>query len=126
MGTDLILFPEKPISQISEWVLIGGFISAAQDIDIYLILIFKSINNNRLKPFRSLIRIHQEFNSFMTTAKKTGVLKTAMKSHFIILFIVLFFFYFYKSSYFLPVIIGMLSHILTDIPNIKNYENLSK
>jgi len=62
----IVLFPEKSIGGIGEWVLIGGLLSSAIDLDVAAITILRSKKEKRLKPFRNPVEIYRKFKLFMS------------------------------------------------------------
>ena len=115
----ILLFPEKSIIEIGQWILIGGLLSAAIDLDVCTLAILKSKKENRLKPFRNPIKIYQKFNLFMDTITDTGVLKTGLKIHLLSSILPILIFYFFINNYFIPVTLGVVSHLISDIPNLQ-------
>lgn len=114
----LILYPEKSLIEIGEWILIGGVISSAIDLDVIALVFLKSKEEYRLKPFRNLLLIYQKFDLFMDTIIKTGILRTVIKTHLISSCLILLLFYFFSNIYFIPVMLGVISHLVSDIPNL--------
>lgn len=104
--------------EVGKWALSGGLLSAAIDLDVYAAVLLKSKKQVRLRPFRSLLKIHRKFKAFMDTIAETGVLKSGMISHFILSLAFIFLSYFFWNAYFIPVTLGVVSHIISDIPNI--------
>ena len=114
-----VLYPEKTILEISEWVLVGGLVSSAVDLDIVALVLLKSKQEPRLRPFRNPLEIYRKFKLFMNTITDTGVQKTALKTHLVFSVIILSFFYLFTNAYFVPVVLGIASHLLSDIPNVR-------
>jgi len=115
----VILFPEKSLTEIGEWVLVGGLISSAIDLDIIALVLLKSKEEKRLKPFRNPLEIYRRFGSFMDTITKTGVLKIGLITHLIFSALVISLSYLFSITYFIPVSLGVASHIVSDIPNLR-------
>ncbi len=115
----ILFFPEKSAIEIGKWILFGGLLSAAIDFDVCALTILKSKKEKRLKPFTNPIEIYRKFNQFMDAITETGVLKTGLKIHLLssILFILIF--YFFINNYFIPVTLGVVSHLISDIPNLQ-------
>lgn len=115
----LIFFPEKVVVEVGLWVLIGGLLSATIDLDIITLVRLKSKSENRLKPFTDPREIFRKFDLFMDTIYETGVLAIAMKTHVIFSTFIMILFYLSWRSYFMPVALGVGSHLASDIPNFK-------
>ena len=121
----ILFFPEKSIMEIGRWVLIGGLLSAAIDLDVCALTLLKSKKENRLKPFRNPIEIFRKFNQFMDAITETGVLKTGLKIHLISSILLILISYFFMDNYFIPVTLGVVSHLISDIPNLQRLVKLS-
>ncbi|MBI4651134.1 hypothetical protein HY745_07605 [Candidatus Desantisbacteria bacterium] len=115
----IILSPEKSVTEIGKWVLIGGIISSAIDLDIITLVFLKSKKEKRLRLFRDPLEIYRKFELFMDTIIETGVLKIGLKTHLILSPIIIVASYFLAANYFVPVLLGVVSHILSDLPYLK-------
>jgi uncharacterized membrane protein YagU involved in acid resistance len=115
----LIFFPEKSATEVGKWILVGGLLSSAIDIDIVALVFLKSRKENRLKPFRNPLKIYREFGLFMDTITETGVLRLGLLTHFTLSIFLISIFYLFPSEYFVPASLGVLSHIASDIPNLQ-------
>lgn len=115
----VVLFPEKSLEEIWGWVLIGGILSASIDLDIYALVLLKSRTESRLKPFRNPLEIYQNFGLFMDTIFKTGLWKIGLVTHLTLSALLILLPYVFSSAYFVPVALGVISHIITDMPNLQ-------
>ena len=115
----IVLFPEKSMGEIGEWVLIGGLLSSAIDLDVYILTILKSKKEKRLKPFRNPFEIYRKFKLFMDTITETGVLKIGLKIHLFSSTLIILICYLFLNSYLIPVTLGVVSHLISDIPNLR-------
>lgn len=115
----ILLFPEKSVIGIGEWVLIGGLLSSAIDLDIYILVLLKSRSESRLKPFRNPLEIYRNFGLFMDTIFKTGLWKIGLITHLALSVLIVILFYLFSNTYFIPIVLGVVSHIITDIPNLQ-------
>ncbi|MCL7475441.1 MAG: hypothetical protein M8352_05295 [ANME-2 cluster archaeon] len=115
----LAAFPEKSIIDIGEWVMVGGLLSSVIDLDIVTLVLIRSRKERRLKPFMNPLEIYRNFELFMDTITETGVLMTGLKTHLIFSTLVILVFYLVLNVYFIPVALGVASHILCDIPNVR-------
>ncbi len=115
----ILLFPEKSVIGIGEWVLIGGLLSSAIDLDIYILVLLKSRSESRLKPFRNPLEIYRNFGLFMDTIFKTGLWKIGLVTHLTLSALLILLPYVFSSAYFVPVALGVISHIITDMPNLQ-------
>lgn len=112
----IIFFPLLSVIEILLWVLISGFVSILIDMDIIILINIK--NDDRLNQFKNPKMIFKEFKLFMDTIDETGVLKTAMITHIIISLCFIVFFYLFINILFIPCLLGVISHIASDVPNI--------
>ncbi len=110
-----LLSPEKPVV---EWALISGFLSAAVDYDVYILVLLKSVKEDKLKPFRNPLEIFRKYKLFMDTIAETGVLRIGLKTHLIIPALIVLLSYFFANAYFIPAAVGVVTHIISDIPNL--------
>ncbi len=115
----VVLFPEKSLEEIWGWVLIGGILSASIDLDIYALVLLKSRKENQLTPFRNPIEIYRNFESFMNTIFKTGLWKIGLVTHLALSVLIVILFYLFSNTYFIPVALGVVSHLISDIPNLR-------
>lgn len=115
----IILFPGKPVAEIIEWILFGGVLSAAIDLDVFALVLLKSSQENRLKPFRNPIEIYRNFRSFMNVVFKTGLWKIGLITHLILCILLVLLSHLFLNAYFIPATLGVISHIISDIPNLR-------
>lgn len=115
----VIWAPERTVIEISKWAMVGGVASAAVDLDIIALVFLKSGKENRLRQFRNPLQVFRKFDLFMDTISETNVLKIGMKTHLIFSALIISISYFYLNAYFLPIALGVISHILSDIPNLR-------
>ena len=112
----IFFFPLLSIIEILLWVLISGFVSILIDLDIIILINVK--RDNRLNQFKNPKMIFKEFKLFMDTIDETGVLKIAMITHIIISLSFIAFFFLFINILFIPCLLGVISHIASDVPNI--------
>lgn len=117
-ATTIIIFPENSTLLLIQWILVGGLISAAIDLDIVSLVYIKARHDDQIKPFKNPVNLFRRFKEFMDLVTRNGLLKTGMVTHLFLSLIVISAFYFLLNSYFIPVVIGVVAHILSDIPNV--------
>ncbi|MCF6289435.1 MAG: hypothetical protein L3J03_00300 [Desulfobacterales bacterium] len=100
------------------WVLVGGMVSMAMDLDVIILVFLRSRGEKRLQPYRNPVLIFREFDQFMTVLKETGVRDTVLKTHFMTAAVVPPIFYFLWPSVVVPVALGVISHLLGDLADI--------
>lgn len=115
----IFLFPERSLAEIVNWILIGGILSASIDLDIYALVLLKSRKESRLKPFRNPLEIYRNFRLFMDTIFKTGLWKLGLVTHLTLSALLILLSYIFYSVYFIPVALGVVSHIISDMPNLR-------
>ncbi|MFA5116901.1 MAG: hypothetical protein WC486_06450 [Candidatus Omnitrophota bacterium] len=115
----VVLPEQRSVLGVTQWVLAGGLASVAVDLDVIALVLARSGKEERLKQFRNPVQIQRKFNLFMDTIAETGILKTAMKTHFIISAVLILLSYCFLRPYFLPVTLGVVSHLLSDAPHLR-------
>lgn len=89
------------------------------DLDILVLVLARSRKEPLLKIYRNPLRIFSNFKDFMNAITKTGVLKTGMITHLLGSAIVLLIAAHFLKPYVLPIMLGIISHIVSDIPNLR-------
>jgi hypothetical protein len=69
--------------------------------------------------FRNPVEIYRQFRIFMDTITDTGVLRTGLKTHLLSSLAILLLYRLLAPDYLVPISVAVLSHILSDIPNMK-------
>ncbi len=115
----IVMYPEKSAVDITQWVLFGGVLSAAIDLDVVALIYLKSRTETRLRPFRNVVNIFRDFKGLKDVLAETGVLKVGITSHFIVSAFLVLFFYFYANTYFVPAVLAIISHMISDLPNYR-------
>jgi hypothetical protein len=113
------VYPEKSVMDISKWALFGGVLSAAMDIDIVVLVLLRSNRHETMKRFRNIVNIFRDFGGFKDAMAETGMLKTGMVSHLLLSTLMIMFFYLFWRNYFFPAVIGIVTHLMTDLPNYR-------
>ena len=103
-----------------EWILASGLVSAAIDMDVVSLVWLNSVKQDSLKQFRNPVNIFGRYELFMKTIAETGVLKTALKTHFIFSALILALCLLFFKDLIIPVAIGVVTHILSDIPLLRS------
>lgn len=115
----LMLSPDKSVSQVVAWVVVAGLVSAAIDLDVEAMVLLKSRGEPRLQPFRDPLEVYRNFSGFMDTIEATGVLRAAMVTHFLMAALAVLVFYLFSDAYIVPAALGVVSHIISDVPNMR-------
>ena len=113
------MFPEKSAVEVAEWVMAGGLLSSMIDLDVYALTLLKSGKERRLRPFVNPLEIYRKFCTFMDAITETGVLRTAMKSHLVSSALSILASHIFFKEYSIPVTLGAISHLISDIPNMQ-------
>ena len=108
----------RSVIGVAQWALASGLVAAAIDIDVYALVLAGSGKEARLKQFRNPLQIQRKFKLFMETIEDTGVLRAAMKTHFVISAAFLVVSHYFLNSYFIPVALGVVTHLISDIPHL--------
>lgn len=114
-----LFFPSFSYTQILIWIIIAGIFSIIVDFDSAFLLY--TSKDKKLKPFKNFFYLNRHFNQFMKIIAKNGIMKTALRTHIILSVIYVLIAYFFIYSYFIPISIGVASHLLSDIPNLRYY-----
>jgi hypothetical protein len=102
------------------WILASGLVSAAVDMDVAALVWLKPGVDDGLRQFRNPLNIFSRYGLFMKTIAETGVLKTALKTHFVMSALILAVCLMFFKNLFVPVSIGVVTHILSDIPLLRS------
>ena len=104
-----------------EWILVSGVVSMAIDTDVVVLVWIRSRTEKSLKKFRNPAEIFTRFEPFMKAFFETGVLKTAMITHLAISAFILAVTFVFFRGVIIPVSIGVLTHLLSDIHNFRKF-----
>lgn len=115
----LVVFPENDLTDTVKWALTGGILSAAMDLDVLLVVLIRSGKEPRLRRYRNIFNIFREFRSFKDTIASTGVMRTGLVTHFFIATLLVTMSALLMRQYLFPVVLAVLSHIITDLPNFR-------
>jgi hypothetical protein len=107
------------IPQAAGWVLLAGAVSAAIDLDVLALIYLAGEKHPGFRLFYNPLNLFTKFKLFMETLVGTGQLKTAMKSHFTTFILLPVLAWFLWPAYFLPIAVAVVTHLLSDIPNIR-------
>jgi hypothetical protein len=105
-------------STVAIWTLFSGVASAVIDLDVYGLVIQRSVREPRLRPFRSMAGIYREFPLFMKTIEQTGILRKAMLTHLLLSAGLCVAAWALVPKLLIPATIAAVSHIASDVPNI--------
>lgn len=100
-------------------IAVSGLVSACVDIDIVTLVWVYSRKENSLKEFRNPIAVFTRFEKFMRVIADTGVLRAGMRTHFGMFTLFLVGAWLFFPHYFTAVTVGVVTHLLTDIPHLK-------
>lgn len=117
-----MITPDKA-GEILPWILAGGLASMAMDLDVVILVLLGSRQEMLLRPYRNVWRIFTEFERFKTVLVQTGLQKTACLTHLATAACLPLAVYFLWPAYFVPVALGVASHMISDIPNIKRVKD---
>jgi hypothetical protein len=117
IGPVAIVYAGK-VEVVFLWVLVGGLVSMVMDLDVIILVFFRSGAEKRLQPYRNPVLIFREFDRFMTVLKETGLRDTVLKTHFITSAVIPPIFYFLWPAVIIPVALGVISHLFSDLAHI--------
>ena len=107
------------VPQAVEWIVLAGVISAAIDLDVLAMIYAKGNEYPAFRQFYNPLNLFTKFKLFMKTLVGTGQLKTVMKSHFTTFIALPLLTWLLSPEYLLPVAVAVVTHLLSDIPNIR-------
>jgi hypothetical protein len=113
-----VISPQN-IPQAAGWVVLAGAVSAAIDLDVLALIYLKGKDYPAFRLFYNPLNLFTKFKLFMETLVGTGMIKVAMKSHFTTFILLPILTWFFWPAYFLPIFVAVITHLLSDIPNIK-------
>ena len=114
----LLLFPDMTIPDTIMWTIVGSIIAAIIDLDAIILVNIKSKKEPALQRFQSIKTIAADFNEFINTIAETGILKIILSTHVIFSVIIALLFYVFLPSFLIPVALGIITHLLSDIKYI--------
>jgi hypothetical protein len=82
------------------------------------VVLLCSREEKRLQSYRHPVLIFREFDRFMTVLKETGVRDTVLKTHFMTAAVIPPIFYFLWPAVIIPVALGVISHLFSDLAHI--------
>jgi Mn2+/Fe2+ NRAMP family transporter len=95
------------------WILVGGFVSMIIDIDSIVLLAFT--RNRKLMRFKSFKEIFLNFDGLISAFRETGKLMLLSATHSMISIVIVVITLLFFSSYLVPVLVGVISHLLSDL-----------
>ena len=115
----LFFFPGMALVDVFSWAVAGGFLSAAIDLDVYVIVVLKSRDDKGLKKYVNPFEIYRNFGLFMNLIFETGLWRAALITHLIFSAVIIFVSYFYFNAYFVPAALAVATHLISDLPNFR-------
>ena len=101
-----------------EWIIAACLTAIVIDLDVVALVFIESSRHQKLIRYRNPINVFKDYNRFMNIITQTGVLKKAMKTHLILSAILLLSTNLIAPTYQTPVVLGIISHLASDIPNV--------
>jgi len=114
----LVFYPALSTMDLVLWVVVGGIISAAIDLDVMVLLNTAKLPK-KLEKYAKPAGVFKDYKGFMRALCETGVVKKVIVTHFSFSAVLILLFYFFANFYFVPVLLGVLSHLATDIRDVK-------
>ena len=117
-----IMTGDHSLLDIGKWIVVGGAASVAIDIDVAVTIQLKSNKFKILKKYKKPKNVFKDLRGLINALFKTGLIKTTIVSHLIISTLFILLSYLYWNNFFIPISIGVISHLLSDIPNIRFFK----
>jgi len=111
----LLFFPQLGVMDIVKWSVVGGIVSVLVDLDASIVMNVKP----QLKKFRNYVYCTKNYNLFMSTLAKTNMLKVLLMTHILLSILIVLLSYLLFPVYLVPAIIGVSTHLLSDLPGLK-------
>lgn len=119
MPAAIVLNPQEPLVSTVQWFLVSGVVSGIIDLDVYVVVLVRARKDERLRPYRNLFAIFRDFRGFKDVMTETGTLAYGLLVHLMFMPVIAAFFYFLWKDFFIPALVGIGSHLITDLPNLK-------
>ncbi len=103
---------------------LAGMVSSLMDLDALVLVYAKSKGDERLRRFRNPLEIYREYDLFLKTASELGLFRYTSVTHISVSLIILSLSYLFFRWFFVPAILGVISHLISDIPEF--YRGLRK
>ncbi len=113
---EFIISPERSAGDMLFLSIAAGFISALMDLDVVILVHIKSKHNEKLRQFRNPVKIYREFDSFLRISSELQLLRYTLASHILFSALILLLSYMFFEWFFMPSALGIVSHLITDIP----------
>ena len=117
-----IFFPQLSFIDLVLWVVIGGIMSAAVDLDVMVLLNVIKLPP-KLKKYKKPLGVFEDYKGFMKALCETGVIRKVIVTHIAISAVFILIFYFFANVYFVPVVLGVLSHLITDVKGVREAQS---
>jgi|Deesub1362A_J573_1020465.scaffolds.fasta_scaffold06055_4 uncharacterized membrane protein YagU involved in acid resistance len=108
-------------SELAGWIIVGGLVSALIDLDVVALVYWRSRSDSDLKPFTNPVELYKNYERFLDVIGEREILRTAFKTHFLISILFILLFYLFSPRYFIPVAIGVVTHVLSDLPSLQKF-----
>jgi hypothetical protein len=101
------------------WAVTAGIVAFVIDLDIIVMVAVGARKDKRLRPYNSIQKVARDFRGFIDTLYETGLLKKAMLTHLAVSILLIVVTFFVSSFFIVPVVVGVVTHLATDIPHVK-------
>jgi hypothetical protein len=124
LSAGLVGFLFFPGFDLGLWVFVSGLVSIIIDWDAVALTLWGSKTKKKLQPYRNPVKIFSRYRQYMDALAETGVLKTLIVTHILSSVVIIFVFKYYANDYLTPAVIGVLTHLITDIPHIDRIKRM--
>ena len=112
------LYPDLDLPEAALWVVVSGVVAAVIDLDVILLVRWKAKDDPELRPYTDIRVVARDLRAMLRLLHQKGLLVKIAVPHLISATIMTMAAYFIAPSYFIPVVIGAWSHIVSDVPYV--------
>ena len=107
------------------WVIVGGLTTLLMDLNAFTLVLVLARSHESLRPYCNPFRIYSDFAGFMTAMAETGTLNTVFTFNLISGAIAPIIVYLVWPALAVPVVLGILTHLLSDVPRLRKAQSLN-
>jgi hypothetical protein len=112
----VLFYPDLDLQDTLVWILVAGIVAALIDMDVIIIVRVKAKDDPDLEPWADPREATKDLTGFLVLLQKKGILRTVKFTHMGIAVGATIMGYFMVPDLFLPIVLGVWSHIATDVP----------
>jgi len=106
------------------WVIVGGLTTLLMDLNAFTLVLVFARSHESLRPYCNPFRIYRDFAGFMTTMAEADTLNTVYRFNLITGAVAPIIVYLFWPGLAVPVVLGVLTHLLSDVPGLRKAQGL--